>query len=53
MGVVTAIVFGLLLWIVGWALGLKSFDVFLVTIVIALLAVTLRMLSPYAPGKRE
>lgn len=53
MGVVTAIVFGLLLWIVGWALGAKSFDVFLLAVVIALLAVTARMLTPYLPGKRE
>jgi hypothetical protein len=53
MGAITAIVFGLLIWIIGWALGFKAFDMFLITILIALLAATVRMLSPYAPGKRE
>jgi hypothetical protein len=53
MGVVLATTFGLILWIVLWAIGAKAFDAFMITVLIALVAATLRMLLPYLPGNRR
>jgi len=53
MGVILATTFGLILWLVLWATGTKAFDAFLLTILIALIAATLRMLAPYLPGNRR
>ena len=53
MGVVVATTFGLILWLVLWALGQKALDAFLLTVLIALVAATLRMISPYVPGNRR
>ena len=53
MGVVVATTFGLILWLVLWALGQKAIDAFLLTVLIALVAATLRMISPYLPGNRR
>ena len=43
---------GLAIWIVLWAIGVKSFDAFLITIVLVVLAATWQLLSPYLPGER-
>jgi hypothetical protein len=53
MGLVLATTFGLVLWLVLWAIGVKAFDAFLLTILIALVAATLRMIAPYLPGNRR
>ena len=53
MGVVVATTFGLIIWLVLWAIGAKAFDAFMITVLIALVAVTLRMLAPYLPGNRR
>ncbi len=53
MGVVVATPFGLIIWLVLWAIGAKAFDAFMITVLIALVAVTLRMLTPYLPGNRR
>jgi hypothetical protein len=53
MGVIVASTFGLILWLVLWALGVKAFDAFLLTMLIALVAVTVRMIAPYLPGNRR
>jgi hypothetical protein len=53
MGVILATTFGLILWLVLWAIGVKAFDAFMLTVLIALVAVTLRMLAPYMPGNRR
>jgi hypothetical protein len=53
MGVVVATTAGLIIWLVLWALGQKAIDAFMITILIALVAVTLRMVSPYLPGNRR
>jgi hypothetical protein len=52
MGVVLVTTFGLVTWIVLWSQGFKSFDAFLITVVLMLLAVIGRMLLPILPGKR-
>jgi hypothetical protein len=53
MGLVVATTAGLIIWIVLWALGQKALDAFLITVLIALVAATLRMLTPYLPGNRR
>jgi hypothetical protein len=53
MGVILASTFGLILWLVLWALGVKAFDAFLLTLLIALVAATVRMIAPYLPGNRR
>jgi hypothetical protein len=53
MGVVVATTVGLIIWLVLWALGQKAVDAFMITVLIALVAATLRMLSPYMPGNRR
>jgi hypothetical protein len=53
MGLVVATTVGLVIWLVMWALGVKAFDAFMITVLIALLAAVARMLAPYLPGNRE
>jgi hypothetical protein len=38
------------LWIVLWAIGVKGFDGFMITIVIVLVAATLKSLTQFLPG---
>jgi hypothetical protein len=53
MGLVVATTFGLVIWLVLWAIGAKAFDAFMITVLIALVAATLRILAPYLPGNRR
>jgi hypothetical protein len=53
MGLVLAVTAGLIVWLVLWALGQKPIDAFLITVLISLVAATLRMLAPYLPGNRR
>jgi hypothetical protein len=53
MGLAYAITAALALWIIGWALDLKAIDSFMVAAVIIIVAVTIRMLLPFAPGNRQ
>jgi hypothetical protein len=53
MGVIVATTAGLILWLVMWALGVKAFDAFMITVLIAVVAATARMLAPYLPGNRD
>ena len=53
MGIVLASVAGLVVWIVLWALGTKAIDAFMITVVIVLVASTVRILLPYLPGNRR
>ncbi len=52
MGLLLTTLAGLVVWIVLWALGVKSFDAFLITILMVLVAVTARVFAPYLPGNR-
>ena len=47
MGVLVAMTIGLIFWVVATALGVKSFDAFLVTMALALLAATARIAMPF------
>ena len=53
MGLVVATTFGLIVWIVLWALGIKAIDSFIITVVVVLMGATARMLAPYLPGNRN
>ena len=53
MGLVVATTFGLVIWLVLWALGIKAIDSFIITILVVLLGATARMLAPYLPGNRN
>ena len=53
MVIVVATTIGLMIWIVLWAIGAKAFDTFMITVLIALVAATVRMLLPYLPGNRR
>ncbi len=51
MGLVLGTTFAMIIWIVLWAIGVKSFDGFIVAMVIITLGATGRILKPYLPGR--
>ena len=53
MGLVLTTAAGLMLWIVLWAIGVKSFDAFLLTLGLIILAATVRMALPSLPSGRR
>ncbi len=54
MGLLLTFTAGLALWIVLWGTDLmKSFDAFMIPMVLALLAATVRLAVPYLPGRRH
>ncbi len=52
MGLILTTTAGLIVWIVLWAIGVKSFDAFLLTLGMVILAATTRMILPSLPGSR-
>jgi len=48
VSVLVTLTVGLVIWIVAWAFGIKSFDAFLFTSTITLLAAGARMARPWA-----
>ena len=54
MGLYLTLIAGLVVWLVLWAPGLmKSFDAFLIGLLLVLLAAATRILLPYLPGGRK
>jgi hypothetical protein len=53
MGIVVATTFGLVVWLVMWALGIKALDSFLITLAVVVVAAAVKILAPYLPGNRE
>ena len=53
MGVVLTLIAGLVVWIVLWAIGAKSFDAFLITIVMLIVAAAAHIIWPTLPGNRD
>jgi hypothetical protein len=51
MGLLLTTIAGLVVWVVLWAIGVKSFDAFLVTFLMVLIAATARILLPFLPGR--
>jgi len=52
MGLFLTTCAGLVLWIILWAVDVKPFDAFLLTLGMVIVAATLRMIAPYLPGNR-
>ena len=53
MGVLLTFIAGLVVWIVLWAIGVKSFDAFLITIVMLIIAAAAHIIWPTLPGNRD
>ena len=53
MGVLLTLIAGLVVWIVLWAIGVKSFDAFLITIVMLIVAAAAHLIWPTLPGNRD
>ncbi len=51
MGLVLTTTFGLVVWLVLWAIGAKAIDAFLVTVVIVVVALVVRITLRYLPGR--
>jgi hypothetical protein len=50
MGLAFTTTLAFCLWVFLWAIGVKGFDGFLITIVIVLIAGTLKSLTKFLPG---
>jgi len=50
MGLALVTTLAFCLWVVLWAIGVKGFDGFMITIVIVLIAGTLKSLAKFLPG---
>ena len=53
MGILLTTIAGLVLWIVLWAIGVKSFDAFMITVFMIVVAATAHIFSQYLPGNRS
>ncbi len=54
MGLVLTVTAGLVIWIALWALDIASgFDAILIGIVMVLIAIGVRSLLPYLPGRNS
>jgi hypothetical protein len=52
MGLLLTFTAGLVVWIVLWAIGVKGFDSFLITILMMLIAAGVHIVSPFLPGNK-
>jgi hypothetical protein len=52
MGLLLTTTAGLCLWVVLWALDVKSFDAFMLALLVVILAATARLVAPSLPGNR-
>jgi len=53
MGLVLTATAGLSLWIVLWALNISGFDAILIVVLMMLVAVAVRQVLPFLPGRRD
>lgn len=51
MGLIITATIGLCLWIIIWALNVSGFDAIMIAVVMVLVAVGVRNLLPFLPGK--
>jgi hypothetical protein len=47
MGVLISLTLGLAIWIIGFALGWKPVDPFLITVLLVVIAITVRAVKPF------
>ena len=53
MGFIATVTGALCVWIIMWAVGTKSFDAFMVALLIIIVAAGWRIIAPNLPGSRE
>lgn len=53
MGIAYATTTGLVIWIVLWSLGAKSLDAFLITILVIVVASTVKLAGKYRPSSPD
>lgn len=53
MGLILTATAGLSVWIILWALDVKGFDGFLITVLMVVIAIAVRNVLPYLPGRRD
>ena len=53
MGLIFSATAGFVLWIILWSIGVKSFDAFMLTTLIILLAAGTRIVLPFLPGHQR
>jgi len=53
MGVLLTLIAGLVVWIVLWAVGAKSFDAFMLTVLMLVIASAAYLIAPHLPGSRR
>jgi hypothetical protein len=53
MGLILTAAAGLCLWIILWSLNISGFDSILIAVVMVLIALGVRQLLPFLPGRRE
>jgi hypothetical protein len=53
MGLILTGTAGLCIWIVLWSLNISGFDSILIAVVMVLVAIGLRNLIPFLPGRRD
>jgi hypothetical protein len=53
MGVILTATAGLCLWIILWSLNISGLDSILIGIVMVLIALGVRQLLPFLPGRRD
>jgi hypothetical protein len=47
MSVIVTLTIGLVWWISAWSFGIKAFDAFLLTVLLVVVAATLKIYKPY------
>jgi hypothetical protein len=53
MGLILTATAGLCIWIVVWSLNVSGLDALMIAIVMVLIAIGVRNLLPYLPGRRD
>jgi hypothetical protein len=53
MGLILTATAGLCIWIVVWSLNISGLDAIMIAIVMVLIAIGVRNLLPYLPGRRD
>ena len=53
MGLILTATAGLSLWIVLWAINISGFDAILIVVLMVLVAIAVRQLLPFLPGRRD
>lgn len=53
MGLILTATAGLCLWLILWSLNVSGFDAILIAVLMVLVAVAVRSLIPFLPGRRD